>query len=183
MNHIGRNFFNAHPTKVARKLLGSLLCVRTIDGKVLKGIIVETEAYRQDEESCHAWRGVTKRSKTLFAQPGTLYVYFTYGMYHCVNVVTEDEGIGSAVLIRALEPLFDAPPKFAAGPGKLCREFNITKEFNEIDTCKNDAPVWFEHYKNIKDEQVVQTTRIGIKKAQELEWRFYIKNNPCVSKR
>ena len=183
MKKLNRQFYNSHPTVVARNLLGCVLCVKQPDGTVKKGIIVETEAYRQDEESCHAFKGVTKRSKTLFMKEGTLYVYFTYGMHYCVNFVTETEGIGSAVLIRALEPLFCDDIKICSGPAKLCKALGITTDFNEIDTCADNSKVWIETYENIPEGKVVKTTRIGIKKAAELPWRYYIKENKCVSKK
>ena len=183
MTKLNRQFYNSHPTIVARNLLGCVLCVQQPDGSVKKGVIVETEAYRQNEESCHAFRGVTKRSKTLFMKEGILYVYFTYGMHYCVNIVTECEGIGSAVLIRALEPIFGDDIKICSGPAKLCKALGITTEFNEIDTCADNSLVWIEAYKNISDSNIVQTTRIGIKKAVELPWRFYIKDNKFVSKK
>lgn len=184
MARIKRTFFQKPTLETARALLGQIMCVRQSDGRVLKGKIVETEAYTQDEPSCHAFCGVTKRSSTLYMRAGTLYVYFTYGMYHCANVVTDKEGYGCAVLIRALEPLWDdANVKAAAGPGKLCRELNITRVLNQTDVCAKSADVWFEHGQNVADDNVVQTTRIGIKKAVELPWRFYIKDSKSVSKR
>ena len=146
-------------------------------------MIVETEAYRQDEPSCHAYNGVTKRSSTLFKRAGTLYVYFTYGMHYCANVVTEKEGIGSAVLIRALEPLFCNDIRICAGPAKLCKALGISTDLNETDCCSSNSLVWFEKYKKLSDCDIEQTVRIGIKKAQELPWRFYISSNPCVSKK
>lgn len=180
---IKRKFYSEHPVKVAKKLLGCLMCVKSSNGQVLKGIVVETEAYRQDEESCHAYRGLTKRSKTLFEKEGTLYVYFTYGMHYCVNVVTEQKGVGSAVLIRAIEPLFCNDKRICSGPAKLCKAFDITTKLNEIDTCSTNSDVWFEHFLEIPDSQILQTTRIGISKAVELPWRFYIKDNPSISKK
>lgn len=183
MIKLDRKFYNSHPALVARNLLGCTLCVKCSDGSVKRGMIVETEAYRQDDESCHAYRGVTKRSKTLFMKEGTLYVYFTYGMHYCVNIVTEREGIGSAVLIRALEPLFGDDLKICSGPAKLCKALEITTNLNEIDTCADNSLVWVEKYINIPDDKVVVTTRIGIKKAVELPWRYYIKENKSVSKK
>ena len=182
-NRIDRVFFSRHPLNVAKDLLGCLMCVRLSTGEILKGMIVETEAYRQDEESCHAFCGITKRSKTLFMQEGTVYVYFTYGMHYCVNIVTEKEGIGSAVLIRAIEPLFSSAYRCCSGPAKLCKVFRINTDDNEIDACNTNSKIWFEKFKNITDDNVINTTRIGIKKAIELPWRYYIKNNPFVSKK
>lgn len=158
-----------------------VLCRRMPNGAILRGKIVETEAYRQDEASCHAHKGITKRNAPMFKQGGIAYVYFTYGMYHCLNIITEKEGFGAGVLIRAIEPIdnFDN----TNGPAKLCRELSITKELNEVDVCTNNSPLWLEYGNKINDNDIIQTTRIGIKFATELPWRFYIKNNNFVSKK
>ncbi len=178
---INRSFYAVNTIQAARNLLGMILC-RRIENKILKGKIVETEAYTQEEESCHAYRGITQRNAAMFKKPGIAYVYFTYGMYHCLNIITEKEGYGSAVLIRAIEPL-NSSFSNTNGPGKLCRELNITKELNETDLCTRKSPLWLEYGSNIDDKDIIQTTRIGIKKAMELPWRFYIKDNRFVSKK
>src|SRR5574344_1896072 len=177
MKILNHNFYLKDTLDVAKNLLGCILC-RKIDNKILKGIIVETEAYTQEDPACHAYRGVTKRSKIMYEKGGIAYVYFTYGMYHCMNVVTEKEGRGCAVLIRAIEPLnnFDNTD----GPAKLCKVLNITRELNGVDLTTNKSPIWIEE--GINPEEIVTTTRIGIKEAQDYPWRFYIKNNKWVSK-
>lgn len=179
MKKLDGKFFEKDTLDVARKLLGKVLSVKTGD-KIQRGIIVETEAYKQEDPACHAYCGVTKRSKTLFQKPGTIYVYLIYGMHYCVNVVTEKEGYGAAVLIRALEPLGDVDN--TNGPAKLCKSMNITKEFNGMYIFDENSPIWFEHQADIPDEKVVQTTRIGIKKAADYKWRFYVKDNKWVSR-
>lgn len=175
-----RNFYNRNTLEVAKDLLGYRLC-REINGEVLSGIIVETEAYTQNDPSCHAYRGKTPRAITLFKKPGIAYVYFTYGMHHCFNVVTEKEDTAGAVLIRAIEPT--SPLNNTNGPAKLCREMQITREFNEIDLTKKGSPIWVEEGINVSENEIITTTRIGIKQAVDYPWRFYIKNNSFVSKK
>lgn len=172
-----RSFYLKNTLAVAKNLLGSVLC-RRIGDKVYKGIIVETEAYTQDEPACHAFKGITPRCEVMFKEGGFAYVYFTYGMHYCVNVVTEKEGKGCAVLIRALEPIgFDG----TNGPAKLCKVLNITRELNGVDLTSEDSPMWIERGK--KPAEIVETTRIGIKLAADYPWRFYIKDNKWVSKK
>lgn len=173
-----KEFYTKDTLTVAKNLLGKILC-RKIDGKILKGIIVETEAYTQDEPSCHAYKGKTKRCATLFNSGGYAYVYFTYGMYHCLNISTDKENYGSGVLIRALEPLENLDN--TNGPAKLCREMKITKELDGVDVTQKNSDLWIEDGQNIN--KIVQTTRIGIKVATDLKWRFYIKDNKWVSKK
>lgn len=184
MKKLSRKFFEQKTVVVAKQLLGKIICRKLSDGTVLKGKIVETEAYTQEEESCHAYKGKTKRAEVLFRQAGTLYVYFIYGMYYCSNIVTEHEGYGSAVLLRAIEPLnISADVKKASGPAKLCKYLSVTKELNGIDITDKNSVIWIEDAENIAEEEIVQTVRIGITKAKELPWRFYIRNGKCVSKK
>lgn len=181
MKAITRKFYNQPTLIVAQKLLGKILC-RKVGNKVLKGKIVETEAYTQEDPSCHAYRGVTERSKTLYEAPGTVYVYFTYGMHYCMNIVTEKKGRGCAVLIRAVEPLQET--KFGTnGPAKLCKAFSITKEQNGIDCTSDESEIWVEDNGDIEKANIVQTVRVGIKLAADYPWRFYIKDNKWVSKK
>ena len=181
---LSRKFFAKNTLVVAKSLLGLVFCRRLQDGRILKGKIVETEAYTQEEPSCHAFCGVTKRSETLFRKAGTLYVYFTYGMYYCSNIVTEKEGYGSAVLIRAVEPLTELNEyKKTNGPAKFCKAFSITTELNNLDITSKTSEIWIEKGEDISDDNIIQTTRIGITKATDLKWRFYIKNNKFISKK
>ena len=180
MSIVEKDFYNRKTLKVAKELLGYKLC-RKINGKILSGIIVETEAYTQNDPACHAFRGKTPRSSTLFKTPGLAYVYFTYGMHHCMNVVTEEEETAGAVLIRALEPLGKLCN--TNGPARLCRELQITRELNEIDLTNKNSPMWIEKGVNVAKTQIHTTTRIGIKQAADYPWRFYVKDNKFVSKK
>lgn len=180
MTILSRDFYERNTLEVAKDLLGCKLC-RKFNSKILSGIIVETEAYTQDDPACHAFRGKTPRSSTLFKQPGIAYVYFIYGMYNCFNVVTEEENLAGAVLIRALEPINQV--KNTNGPGKLCRELVINREFNEVDLISKDSGLWIEKGITIPATKIHTTTRIGIKQAKEYPWRFYIKDNSFVSKK
>lgn len=178
MTALKRDFYNRDTLKVAKDLLGHKLC-RKINGQILSGIIVETEAYTQNDPACHAFKGKTPRATTLFKQPGISYVYFIYGMYYCFNVITEPEETAGAVLIRALEPIGNIIN--TNGPGKLCRELQITKEHNEIDLT-SDSCLWIEEGIKVPKNKIHTTTRIGIKQATDYPWRFYIKENKFVSK-
>jgi DNA-3-methyladenine glycosylase len=173
-------FYNRSTLEVAKDLLGYKLC-RNVDGRILSGIIVETEAYTYDDPACHAFRGKTPRSITLFKKPGIAYVYFIYGMYHCFNVITEPEETAGAVLIRALEPV--SPLCNTNGPAKLCRELQITKKLNEVNLTDNNSVLWIEEGIKIPKNKIHTTTRIGIKQAVDFPWRFYIKDNKFVSKK
>lgn len=180
MGLLSCDFYERNTLDVAKDLLGCKLC-RKLDGKVLSGIIVETEAYTQDDPACHAFRGKTPRSIILFKRPGIAYVYFIYGMYHCFNVITEPEDTAGAVLIRALEPLDLS--LVTNGPGKLCRDLVITKDFNESDLTSKTSNLWIEKGIEIPSSKIHTTTRIGIKQAADYPWRFYIKDNSFVSKK
>jgi len=179
MGIIFQDFYNRKTIEVAKDLLGCKLN-RRVGNEVLSGIIVEAEAYTQNDPACHAYKGKTPRAITLFKQPGIAYVYFIYGMYHCMNVVTEEYDRAGAVLIRALEPI--APVKNTNGPGKLCKALNITKEFNETDITSENSDLWIEEGIIVPKKQIITTTRIGIKHAVDYPWRFYIKDNKFVSK-
>lgn len=176
-----RNFYSRNTLDVAKSLLGQVLCRRLDDGNVIRGIIVETEAYMENDPACHAYNGPTRRSKILFEKPGTAYIYFTYGMYHMLNLVTDKKEYGAGVLIRAIEPLCLIPD--TNGPGKLCRSLEITRDLNGIDVTTDKNAIWVEKGEEIPEENIVQTTRIGIKHGKELPWRFYVKNNKWVSKK
>jgi len=167
----------AHSTvAVARRLLGCVLCHR-VDGQVLRGRIVEVEAYTDDAAS-HAANGKrTPRNGLMYGQPGVAYIYFTYGMHHCFNIVTEAAGRPGAVLIRGLDGL----PR-AAGPALACQALHLTLRDNGRDLVE-DAHLWVERGRRRRHERVVQTTRVGIRQATELPLRFYLHGSPGVSKR
>src|SRR3989338_6779978 len=130
-----RIFFNRNTVTVAKDLLGKYL-VRRIGRKIIAAKITETEAYcGQNDLACHASKGITPRTKVMFGPPGHAYIYLIYGMYHCLNIVTEKEGYPSAVLIRGCE--------LANGPGKICRELKIDKTLNGVDMFKS-RELWIE---------------------------------------
>ncbi len=183
--------------QLAPALLGCTLHRQLPDGPIIRATIVETEAYAPGDPACHAYTGKSKRNAAMFGPPGHSYVYLIYGMYHCLNVVSEATGIGSAVLIRALA-LDSVPTKLAnwlsakqmakphliaAGPGKLCRALAIDRALDGA-LYHPDSGLWLEHRTaDIPIGQIVQTTRIGITKAAEKPWRWYLKDSPSVSKR
>lgn len=173
---ISRRIFKDSTLEIAPQMLGIKLCRRLDDGAILTARIVEVEAYTQDDPACHAFRGITPRSKIMYGPPGFAYVYFIYGMYHCLNVVTEKDGTAGAVLIRALE--FDG----ANGPGKLCRQWQIDKKMNGLDLLNSDSPLWLSNGSLQIDETIDITPRIGLSVAQDKLWRFSIRDNKFVSK-
>ena len=179
-----RSFFERSTLEVAPELLGKTVFFRD-KKKVKSGIIVEVEAYTKDDPACHAARGKTPRNEAMFGPGGHSYVYFIYGMYHCLNFVTEKENIPGAVLIRALENPQEEDERCASGPGKLCKYLNITKEQNNLNCCDEDSSLVISdnsYYKK-KSFIIIQTTRIGISKAADYPWRWYVKESPAVSKK
>ncbi|MDR1255372.1 MAG: DNA-3-methyladenine glycosylase [Puniceicoccales bacterium] len=173
------SFYSRDTLVVARELLGQVLC-RSTGTATLRGRVVETEGYTPDDPASHSFRGRTGRTEAMFQRPGTAYIYFIYGMYHCLNIVTERENFGSAVLIRALEGLGGLSE--ANGPGKLCRAMGIGMEHNGCDVTCESGKIWVERDAPISAEDVVQTTRIGIRRAANYPRRFYIRGNKSVSK-
>lgn len=182
---------------VAKELLGKLF-VRRINKKYLIGKIVEVEAYDgRIDEAAHSFNGKTKRNEIMFQGGGKLYVYFTYGMHFCSNVVTGQPDEGTAVLLRALEPLqgidIMAMNRYGKknithkelinltnGPAKICQAFNIGRKENGILLTENE--IYILEQPILKDEQIGISKRIGIKKSVDLPWRYFIKDNPFVSK-
>ena len=161
---------------VARRLLGCSVCHR-VDGRILRGRIVEVEVYTDDAAS-HAANGKrTPRNRILFGPAGFAYVYFTYGMHHCLNVVTEDHGRPGAVLIRGLDGIENA-----AGPALLCRALRLTLRDNGRDFV-TDPDLWIEPGRRARGERVIRTTRVGIRNAADLLRRFYVLGSAGVSKR
>lgn len=182
-------------TKIARELLGKTLHSRS-GGKLTSGIIVETEAYSHTEMGCHAYQNKkTKRNEVMFQAGGVSYVYLCYGIHHLFNVVTGDEGMGDAVLIRALEPLegidimmermkVTTASRITSGPGKLTKALGISKMFNGKPLEGNE--VWLEQSDlRITPGKIKASARIGIDYAGDdalLPWRFTLIGNPWVSK-
>ena len=195
MTRLGREFYQQPTLQIARDLLGKRL-VRVLDGQRLSGIIVETEAYiGEADKACHASRGRTPRTEVMYGPPGHAYVYFIYGMHHCFNVVTEEEGFPAAVLIRALEPLEGLEwmrrhrpgrpdGQLTNGPGKLCAALAIDRTLNGVDLCISQV-FFIEGGRTVADEEIATSPRIGIRSdevARSRPWRFYIKGNRCVSR-
>ncbi|MGZ6004545.1 MAG: DNA-3-methyladenine glycosylase [Candidatus Saccharimonadales bacterium] len=183
------DFLNGPVDEVAPQLLGCEL-VREIDGYVLRARIVEVEAYDQTDVASHSYRGETERTRVMFGPAGYLYVYFTYGMHYCCNIVVGSKGHGAAVLIRAVEPIegLDFMKKLRKrdgiditnGPAKLCQALDIDKSMNGHDLHK--SPLKLIINTPLDNDQIVQTTRIGINQAKDVPWRYYIRNNLYVSK-
>ncbi len=182
-----KSFYDRDTVTVARDLLGKCL-VRPYEGRRLVGVVTETEAYcGPRDRACHASKGRTARTEVMFGPPGRWYVYLIYGMYHCLNVVTEGAGSGSAVLIRGVHPLsgFGEAPPPADGPGKLCRAFHIDRSLYAAHACGPNAPMWFEDRNvRIPEEAVHATRRIGVEYAgacAQKPWRFVIAPSrlPC----
>jgi DNA-3-methyladenine glycosylase len=184
------SFLDEEPDSVARKLLGCII-ERTIDGIVFRLRIVETESYDETDAASHSYKGRTPRTDVMFGPSGRLYVYFTYGMHYCCNIVSGKEGVGQAALIRALEPLNNLPAleerrgkhgvDVTNGPAKLCSALGIDRSDNGHDL--RTGPIQLLAGERVPDDNVVVTTRIGISKNKTALRRFYIKNSPYVSKR
>ena len=163
INKLPQSFYNQHVVDVARNLLGKKLVFNSFEG-----IITEVEAYRgADDEASHAYRH-TNRSSIMFGPSGFVYVYLIYGMYYCLNIVTEEEGSASAVLIRGLK----LPDIHLNGPGKICRHLGITKDQQGINVAEDDNFYIAENELDIPE--IFATPRIGITKAKDRLWRFYI---------
>ena len=190
-----QSFYARPTTEVARDLLGKII-VHQIDGEELAGRIVEVEAYLGlNDEAAHAFAGITPRTKVMFGPPGRAYVYLIYGMYHCLNLVTEPDGAAGCVLIRALEPVAGIETMqarrpharrlqdIASGPGKLTRAMGITLAHYGADLTRGELTV--REHKTAEGVEVGISSRIGINKSNKcLDWplRFFVKDNPHVSK-
>ncbi len=186
-------------TQVAPELIGCTLVRQSSDDLTLRGVIVETEAYEPDDPAMHAYQRQTVRNQVMFGSAGHAYVYRIYGYYHCLNIVTDQNGIASSVLIRAVEletvpPWIDLqqepkPHRLAAGPGKLCRALKIDSSLNAILLEPGQA-LWLEHRNSQFQQQLdegrltlTQTTRIGLTKGTDLLQRWYLSKCPAVSKK
>ncbi|MBM5802306.1 MAG: DNA-3-methyladenine glycosylase, partial [Cyanobacteria bacterium K_DeepCast_35m_m2_023] len=155
-------------------------------GELLWGVLVETEAYSQEEPACHGYRRRTPSNETLFGEPGRFYVYVSYGIHHCVNVVTHRVDWANGVLLRAAW-LPDEPERVAAGPALLARQFGIDRS-HDAQPVHPDQGLWLAprpaalaHLKPAAE--LLQTTRIGISQGQELPWRWYLRASRSVSRR
>ncbi|MDB5171045.1 MAG: DNA-3-methyladenine glycosylase [Candidatus Saccharibacteria bacterium] len=173
------SFLSGPAHEVAPRLLGCIL-EREVNGVTLRAKIVETEAYDQSDAASHSYKGQTPRTAVMFGEPGHLYVYFTYGRHFCCNVVTGPVGHGSAVLIRAVEPIAGIS-ELTNGPAKLCQVLAINQSLNGHDL--RNQPLRLIMQEGLSNNEIVQTNRVGITRAQDVPWRFYIRDNPHVSKR
>jgi DNA-3-methyladenine glycosylase len=187
-----RAFYERETEIVAREMLGAVLECETDDG-IASGIIVETEAYLGEHDlACHAAAGRTARTEALYGPPGTSYVYFIYGMYWCFNAVTRTEGLPSAVLVRALEPLAGTAlmhkrrPRIrnevdlTNGPGKLCSALGIVGSMSGRSL--QSKPVVIREGERVPDKKVEVTTRIGITKSADWPLRWIVRGNRFVSR-
>ena len=206
MEILDKSFYSIDALTLSKKLLGKVL-VNEVNGKIFKGIIVETEAYiGAIDKASHAYGGRrTERTETLYGEPGIVYVYSIYGMYFCFNVICGETDVAEGVLIRGLEPLegldemslnrfnkhYEELTKaqiknLTNGPSKLCIAMNINKSNNTKELIKENS-LYIEDYNiEVLPSNIVETTRIGIDYAEEavhFPWRFYIKDNPYVSKK
>ncbi|WP_322757734.1 DNA-3-methyladenine glycosylase [Synechococcus sp. CBW1107] len=187
-----QGFFARPAETVAPELIGSLLVRRLPDGTVLRGLIVETEAYCQSEPACHGHRRRSPANATLFGEPGRFYVYLTYGLHHCVNVVTGRRDWANGVLLRAVA-LPGEPERVAAGPALLARRFGLDRSLDDRSVAPESgvwlAPVppplqgWFDQCRSHGEDPLCQCPRIGISSAQELPWRWYLRGSRSVSRR
>jgi DNA-3-methyladenine glycosylase len=191
-DRLGRRFFARPSTVVARELLGRVLVRNGPRGVRIAARIVETEAYEETDPASHSYRGRTTRTDVMFGPAGHLYVYFTYGMHFCMNVVTAREGQGSAVLLRGAEPLEGLGSMkrrrgttdarlLCAGPARLCRAFGIDRRSNGADLVEGGA-IWIDRGRRVPDERVLVGARVGISSAIERPWRFSVLADPFVSR-
>ena len=195
---LSKQFYTRNLLTVARELPGKIL-VKKYGKTFLAGKIVEVEAYDgMIDKAAHTFTGKTKRNEIMFNDGGYFYVYFTYGAHFCCNIVTGKKDHGTAVLIRAVEPLAGIKKmslnrynkitltekeklNLTSGPGKVCEAFGITKEHYGLDLTGDK--IFLLDIPKLKKSEIVITKRIGIKKSVDLPWRFYIKDNPYVSRK
>jgi DNA-3-methyladenine glycosylase len=189
---LSRAFYERETEIVAREMLGAILVCETDDG-IASGIIVETEAYLGEHDlACHAAAGRTARTEALYGPPGTSYVYFIYGMYWCFNAVTRAEGLPSAVLVRAIEPLdgtalmHERRPRsgnaveLTNGPGKLCTALGIVGSMSGRSLRRK--PLLIREGERVPDDMVDVTTRIGITRSADWPLRWLVRGNRFVSR-
>ena len=174
-------FYRRDALVVARDLLGRVLCRRVGPGTVLRGRIVEVEAYDgPGDRASHAFRGRTDRTRPMFERGGLAYVYLIYGMHHCFNVVTGERDYPAAILVRATEP--PDPELSASGPGRLARAFGIDRELDGASL--GGRELWLEAGRPIPDRRVKRTPRIGVAYAgawRRRPYRFVVAGHPATS--
>lgn len=195
---LSRKFYSRPVLKVARDLLGKII-VKVESNKLLSGRIVEVEAYDgRIDQAAHSFNGMTERNEVMFREGGYFYVYFTYGVHHCCNVVTGKKNSGTAVLIRAIQPIdgieIMAKRRFGkkklnekemfnltSGPGKICQAFGFTRENSGTDLTGNK--IFLIDQKKISSSKTGISERIGITRSKELMWRFFEIGNPYLSRK
>ncbi len=181
-----RSFYDRPVLEVARELIGC-----TVEHAGTAGVIVETEAYHDSEPACHAFVGLTPRTRTLFGPPGHAYVYRSYGIHAMLNAVCEPEGVGAAVLIRALAPVAGLDRmrarrgvrdelELCSGPGKLTQALGIELSENGSDLL--EGPIVIRAHSEAVGAEVLSAPRVGITKAAELPWRFSLAGSAYVSR-
>lgn len=191
LNPLPVEFYLQPTVAAARGLLGHYLLRKTESGWE-GGRIVETEAYTQNDPASHSFKGQTSRNAAMFGRHGTIYVYRSYGIHWCLNVVCQPVGVGEAILIRALEPTWgieamrnrrgvETIQQLCRGPGNVCRALGIDNQFN--GACLYNSHLLIAAGDIVPDNQVMTTTRVGISQAVEQPWRFFIRDNPFVSAR
>lgn len=195
---LARTFFQEDTVRVAEALLGKLLVHDAPAGRTV-GRIVETEAYLGARDpASHSYSGPTARNASMFGPPGHAYVYFIYGVHHCFNVVTGTVGVGEAVLVRALEPVEGialmrarrgpcADRQLCNGPAKLVQAMGFERTHDGVDLLAGAIGLFharrFAAVPDLHARDVVQTARVGLTRAQDLPLRYYLRGNPCVSRR
>jgi DNA-3-methyladenine glycosylase len=187
-----RSFFTRPSAEVGPDLLGRILVRRLGDRTLLTVRIVEAEAYQEDDPASHSYRGRTSRTEVMFGPPGHAYVYFTYGMHHCINVVTGSTGEGSAVLLRAAEPLegleemarrrgTNDPRALCSGPGRLCQALGIDRAENGVDLVRG-RELWLLEGTAAPPSSISVGSRVGITSGIERPWRFFVRGDRFVSR-
>tara|TARA_Y100001968_G_scaffold323172_1_gene360414 strand:+ start:394 stop:963 length:570 start_codon:yes stop_codon:yes gene_type:complete len=167
---------------VAPDLIGCFLIKRISKNKYLSGVIIETEAYSQEEASCHGFSGKTQRNETLFGEPGNLYIYLSYGIYNCVNIVTGKKNWANGVLLRSIA-IKGEDERIASGPGLLAKRFGLDRNHNNL-LLSPENNFWLTKGEDFKKMgKIVQTTRVGISQAKDIRWRWYLERSRSVSKR
>lgn len=197
MTRLDKEFFQQKTKSVAKQLLGKVL-TRKLNGKIISGIIVETEVYAGPHDlASHAFKGKTNRTSVMFGEAGVWYIYLVYGFYYCLNIVTENKEYPSAVLIRSLEPLksiehmkrnrnTDILTNLTNGPGKLCRALRIDKTLNCASAISKNSLLYIEDCDiKISSQNIMKSPRIGVDYAKEWKdklLRFYVKDSKFVSR-
>ncbi|NTV02798.1 MAG: DNA-3-methyladenine glycosylase [Chlorobiaceae bacterium] len=194
MERLGPDFFELPTLLLAERLLGKIFVRREAPGSpLLKGRIVETEAYLgEEDEASHAWRGLTRRNRAMFGPPGTLYIYFSYGCHHLANIVSEPEGTAGAVLLRAMEPVegiermrlnrrTEDPRLLMSGPGRLTQALGIGPDLYAESLLGQRC--WIEDAPEVPPEMIGTSQRIGISRSTHLPWRKFVSGSAHLSKR